>query len=107
MRPGELRHYIAIEEPTEAVSAGGDVTQTWAVFAQVHARIETIGGGEAWAARQVYPTATTLMGIRYLEGLTNRMRVSFGGRLFDINAIDPDAAEGERWMVLTCTENPQ
>lgn len=89
MRAGLLRHVITIEQVTETQDDSGSVVETWATFKKVHSTYEPQSGTESFKEDQQQAFETVKFRIRYLAGITPKMRVSFDGRLFDIlSAID-------------------
>lgn len=103
MRAGNLRHRVLIEQRQLAQDGRGDPVETWTAFAEAWAAVEPLSGRERFAARQEGSEVTTRVRLRYLAGVTPEMRLSFAGRLYDIEAvIDPD--ERHRALVLLCVE---
>lgn len=103
MKAGKLRHRITIQKATEAPNAYGEMVQTWGTFATVSASVEPLRGRELWAAGGQQARVTTRIRIRYLRGVTSKMRVLFGSRAFEIESIiDPEERNAE--MQLMCQE---
>lgn len=87
MKIGRLRHKIIIEKPTETTSDTGDVIQSWAEFATIWAEVTPLRGREYWASKQTTSEITGKIRIRYLDSITPKMRVKFGSRIFNIEAV--------------------
>lgn len=87
MQAGKLRHSIIIEQGTESFDGNGELITTWSTFATVWAEILPLVGREFWAARQVNAETTGKLRIRYLSGLTPKMHIKFGTRIFNITGI--------------------
>lgn len=87
MRAGDLDRQITIEAPTETPNAIGEPIQTWSVFVTVWAKVAPVRGRERFTADQVAAEADTIFRIRWLVGVTEKMRVSYDGRLYDITYI--------------------
>lgn len=87
MRAGDLDRQITIEVPTETPNAIGEPIQSWAAFATVWAKVGPVRGRERFTADQVAAEADTTFRIRWLAGVTEKMRVSYDGRLYDITYI--------------------
>ena len=109
MKAGALRHLIIIQEPTIAVDANGDRTDTWAEYATTWASIETGNGREFFAARQVMADLTHTIRLRYIEDLKPEMRVKYTDqktskvRYFNIRTIlNPD--ERNEMLVMQALE---
>lgn len=100
---GSLRHRITIEEATETLTSIGEVTQTWATFATVWAKVEPLNGREYWQSAQINSEITGKITIRYLEDITTKMRIKFGSRIFNIEAI-LNSEEKNKEMTLLIKE---
>jgi len=86
---GRMDRRITIQELTQGVGAEyGEPTETWADFATVWANVYNGGGHEFEQARQITAEIDTQFQIRYMPGITNTMRISYEGRLYDIHRID-------------------
>jgi len=100
MRAGKLRHRIIIQKATEAPNEYGEMVQTWGTFATVNAAVEPLRGQELWAAQAQQARVTTRIRIRYLAGVTPKMRVLFGTRLYLIDfIIDPEERHVEMQLM--------
>lgn len=108
MRAGTLRHRVAIEQlvansPTQ--NAGGEMDETWTNVATVWGAVEPLRGRELFAAQQVASEVTGTIRIRYLAGVTPKMRCVFGTRNYDIlSAVNPD--ERNRELILYVRDGP-
>lgn len=103
MKAGKLRHRITIQNPVETTNDVGDVTTTWEDFATVWAEIIPLSGREYWESKQVNSEVTGKIRIRYLAGVTPKMRAKFGDRIFNIEAvINPEEKNIE--LVLLVSE---
>ena len=86
MRAGQLRHQIIIQQET-LTNAGGLVTTAWDSVASVRASAEPLSGVERWAAQQVQDETTLAFRIRHLAWVTQRMRVLYGYKAYNITAV--------------------
>ena len=82
-----MRHTIQIEEVTETRTSSGAVTESWSVKHIVRAEILPVSGREYFSAQTVNAQNTVKFNIRYLPGLTTKMRIVFKGRVFDLQTI--------------------
>lgn len=95
MEAGKLRHRICIEQATETTATSGETSQTWSNFARCWASISPAGSGESWRAQQVNPLLSHDIVIRFLPGVTPKMRVRFDDpkqnstRYFGIESMVP------------------
>ena len=103
MRGGRLRHRVIIQTPTEVNDSRGQAIKTWATFATVYAAVEPISGREYFDAAQINAEITTKIIIRSLPGVTQKMRVSYDSRLYNIQSII-NINERDREMHLFCSE---
>lgn len=103
MRAGPLRHQIVIEQTTETRDTSGGVIDTWSTFATVWASVSPLIGREYMAAKQVSADVTHKIRMRYLSGVTPKMRVSWDSRTFDIGSI-LNVDERDIEMVIMATE---
>jgi len=87
MRAGELDRSIVIDDLTDAKDDYGGKTETWAPFATVWAKVTPLRGGEYQAAAQIGAQVDTVFRIRWLAGVTRRMRINYDGQVYDIQHI--------------------
>ena len=87
MRIGPLRDRITIEQKSVTQDAEGGEVVTWTTFAIVWASKTSITGREFFAAQQVSSTVSTKFGLRWLDGVTTAMRVSYDSKLYNIVAV--------------------
>jgi SPP1 family predicted phage head-tail adaptor len=104
MKIGKLRHRITIEQVTETQDTDGSVVETWAVFATIQASIEPISGREYFAAQSTQADVTHRIRLRYLSGVTPKMRVNYSSRIFDILSVI-NVNERNRELQLMCRES--
>jgi SPP1 family predicted phage head-tail adaptor len=107
VRAGELRHLITLQTPSTAAPDGdGGFTNTWTDLATVWASIvpATARDLERVVAGTVQSSATHLVTIRYLAGVTTKTRVVFGSRLFSVTGVQ-NTDERNISLVLVCQES--
>jgi SPP1 family predicted phage head-tail adaptor len=103
MNPGDLRHRVIIQRPTETKDQYKRPATGWSDFATVWAAVEPLRGREFLLAQNTNTELTVRVRIRYFRGVTPGMRVVYGSRIFDIqSAIDVDERHQE--MHLMCAE---
>jgi SPP1 family predicted phage head-tail adaptor len=85
MSGGELRNYVQIESIVNAVSASGDYSsgKTWGIVDKVWARIDYSGGAESSGERDS-TLGRAKIKIRWRDDISNKMRITFGSKVFDI-----------------------
>ena len=102
MRAGNLRNYITIQQPTEPFDANGELSSTWSTFVQCYGSVEPLVGREYYYSKQVNAEITGKIRIRYISGITVKMRILFGTRYFNINAVmNPDEKNVELILLVT------
>ncbi len=103
IKSGSLRCAVTIQSRTETTNSTGEVEWTWADYKTVRAAVEPLRGQEYFAARQLQSSTTTRIRIRYLSGITTKMRVVHGSRYYEIEGvIDPESRHRE--LQLMCRE---
>ena len=103
MRAGRLRHQVIIQTPTETNDSQGQAVKPWATFATVHAAVEPLAGREYIAAAQINAETTTKIIIRYLAGITQKMRISYDSKIYNIESMK-NVGERDRQLELMCSE---
>lgn len=84
---GRLRHRIIIQVNTPTQNTSGEEVDSWATFATVCASVEPQSGDEKFDPEQFYSVTTVKFGIRYLSGLTAKMKIVFDSKEYDIESI--------------------
>lgn len=89
---GSRDRRIKIQSPvTSKDDYNQDEVTSWSDFATVWSSVEDSSGSETLQANQITAVRTTSFDIRYLDGVTEKMRVLFEGRHYDIVSIQrPD-----------------
>ena len=105
MRAGNLRNYIAIQQPIESQDANLELILTWSTFAQLWGEILPLTGREYWYSKQVTSEITGSIKIRYISGITTKMKVIDGTKTYDIEAVI-DVENRHEELVLLVKENP-
>lgn len=101
MRAGGLDRQVVIQTATETQGATGEPAVTWGTFATIWAsRRDTLGRERVMAGAET-AMADAVFRIRYLSGVTAKMRLVEGSDVWDIVAL---AELGRReGLDLTCT----
>ena len=78
-----------IEQTTESQDSSGSVINTWSQFASVRSTYEPQSGSENMTEDHEQAIQSVKFRIRYLAGVTPKMRITYNGSVFDIlSAID-------------------
>lgn len=104
MQAGKLRHLINIERAAYAVSTSGARTPTWGIWQTVYANVQPVSGRLVTFAKTMGATVSHRIQIRHLAGILPTDRVTFGDRVFTINAA-LNVDERDRELELYCTED--
>jgi SPP1 family predicted phage head-tail adaptor len=103
MRAGQLNRRVQLQRQALTTDSEGRASGTWSTLATAWAAIEPLQGREALLAAQAQTTLSHRVRIRYRPGVTARMRLVYGARVFDIQAVT-NTAEARRELVLDCQE---
>ncbi len=106
MQAGKLKHVVSIQQNTPTANSpdDGSLVDSWTDYASdVYAQIRTSGGREFWRARQLNSELTHEVLIRYDSGVTPRMRVLWGTRIFRIGSVKQDD-DHQKWTAIECVE---
>lgn len=103
MQSGQLRKRLTIQQRSAAQDSYGQPLTTWTDVATVWGAVEPLSGRELMAAEAVQAEVTHQVVIRYRPGISAKMRIAYGARLFDIqNVLDEN--ERHRILTLLCLE---
>jgi SPP1 family predicted phage head-tail adaptor len=102
--PGRLNKTVTIEEATVTRGASyGEPSSAWSTFLTADAAIEPLQGREFFENLEQQGELIIRIWIRQRPGVTEKMRVVYGERTFEIqNVIDP--FEEGAFMQLMCVE---
>jgi SPP1 family predicted phage head-tail adaptor len=104
MRSGPLRNRVIIEIAVETQGADGSISQDWETIAEVWASVDPLIGKEYFAQEREQATVRHKIRMRHLSGITHKMRISRGTRLFEIESV-LNVGERNRELVLMCRES--
>lgn len=92
MRAHRFRHSITIQQVAVTKDGLGGQIKTWSDFrTKVRAEKITSGGREFYAAQKLNADVQVVFRVRYVAGITTKMRVLHEGVEYDIlRAADPD-----------------
>lgn len=105
---GRLRHRIAIQQRIEVQDSDtGDISFTWETvdgMASVAAEITPLSAREFQAAAATQSNIIGRIVIRYRVGVTAKMRVVHGRKVYSIEGVLPDPESGLEWLTLPVSE---
>ena len=87
----------------ERKSGCGSSRPFWKKFAEVRASVEPLQGREYFSGPFQMGENIVRVRIRYIEGVTRKMRIKYGNRVFDIYSVI-DSMESHRELQLMCKE---
>ena len=87
----------------ERKSGYGSSGPFWKKFAEVRASVEPLQGREYFSGPFQMGENIVRVRIRYIEGVTRKMRIKYGNRVFDIYSVI-DSMESHRELQLMCKE---
>lgn len=101
---GELTKKITIQSFTATDGPDGAPIKDWTNLATVWAKVEMLQGKELYLAQQNHPEMTARIKIRYRTGITSKMRVLYGTRIFYVDGEPINVEEGNWGLYLMCKE---
>jgi SPP1 family predicted phage head-tail adaptor len=85
--PGKLRERITVEQAAEARNSLGETVLSWATFAERWASVEGVSSREALELGRVEVSISHRVRLRYLDGMTQNMRIVWRGRTLEIVSL--------------------
>lgn len=102
---GLLRETVRVEYPQETRNSLGESVQTWHTFAERRAYVEPLSYSEQSRRQQIGGSASHLVRLRYLPGLTGQMRLVWTSRDDRVLYVSSVVEKGHREEhELTCEE---
>jgi len=92
LRAGLLNRRIRLEQRVERVDDAGQVIADWVQLADVWARVEPLGGREAFGQEQYVATGDVRFTIRRRRDVNALHRIVYAGTTYDIVTIAEDVA---------------
>lgn len=100
---GELRKKITVQSRSTTRDEYGGETQEWFDFAtDIRAKVEPLSGREMVAAQTQQGETVARFSIRYRPGVTQSMRIVYGGKDWNIASIQ-DPEERHRELIITAS----
>ena len=104
IRAGRLRNRVTIQTSTESRSTHGDLERTWTTFKTVWASISPVTGREYIEGNAVQAQVSHRITFRHLDGVTPKMRILFGTRVFHVQHVANVDERGAELQAL-CLED--
>ena len=103
MQPGRLKHRVRFEQVTETADSYGDQVEVWSEFATRYGAYNALRGDELFAAQQINTEAVGIVTVRYLPGVTEKMRIVLNGLNYNILHIDNVRLENKELVIKVAT----
>lgn len=87
MKAGALDRRVTIERATVIQDPYGEEIETWAPLATVSAQVVQQSGREFLAAEAMQAEVRVLFRLRWIEGIQETDRVSYGDRMHNIQEV--------------------
>lgn len=87
MRAGRLNRRITIQQVTETQDTYNAITRTWATYKTVWAEVVPKSGREYLNQAETVTQSDVLFRIRFITGVTTKMRISYDSNIYDIQSI--------------------
>jgi SPP1 family predicted phage head-tail adaptor len=85
--PGKLRDRVTIQRASESRNALGETVLTWTDYTERWASVDGVSSREALAAGQSQVEMSHRVRLRYVNGLTQSMRIMWQGRKLEIVSL--------------------
>jgi SPP1 family predicted phage head-tail adaptor len=93
---GVLQELVVVESPTETRNSLGETTLEWTQFGRAWASIEAVSYSEQELRRETVGMATHTVRMRYMPGLTGKMRLRWASRSNRLLWISSVVEKGRR-----------
>ncbi len=103
MRAGRLRDKITIQQPSVTVDSVGEAVTTWSDFITRRASVTPFRSNEFVKFDQEQVETRVVFSLRYVTGITNKMRIVLSGKYYDIISIVDDENR-HRELFITAME---
>lgn len=107
MQAGKLRHRVVLQQEAKGRDSFGGEVINWTDLATVWGAVEPLTGQERYdqVSAQLLASIDNRIRIRYRAGLTHKMRATWDGHTFDIQAV-VNVETRDREIHLLCKEMP-
>lgn len=105
MQAGRLRHRVLLQRTVNTQSpVTGAVTESWVDIATIRAEVVASSAREFVAAMATQSEVTTRITVRYRPEISNKDRIVFRGKIYNIEGVLPDPVSGREYLTLPCSE---
>jgi SPP1 family predicted phage head-tail adaptor len=99
----DLNRKVSLEKPVEIDNGAGGVTTVWVKVFDTWAKMRPGSGSETTRWGQLSATTMETITIRYCKELTEKWRIRFEDRYFNIRDV-ADLEEAHRFLEIACEE---
>jgi len=103
MKIGDMRHRVTFQEEVKTPDGSKGFTVTWNYFKEVWGSVIPLSSSERFFSQQIKAEVTHRVEVRYLEGVTEAMRIKHRDRVLLIEGIK-DIDERQEVLEFTCAE---
>lgn len=103
IRAGELNQRVTIQAATESRNALGETTLSWSDYTTRWASVEGISSRESLFNGRQETNITHRVRLRWVDGLTQKMRIIWRGRTLEITSLLEHNNRSEHELI--CSEN--
>lgn len=104
MQAGKLNKRIMLQKPVKAQSpTTGAIVNGWGDVAELWANITDLSARDFVAAKAAQNEVTTRITIRWREDVTDKYRILYRGRVYDIQGVLEDDKSGREYLTLPCS----
>ena len=100
---GQMTERVRVEQPTEDRNRFGESVQSWATYSERWASIEELSSREFLSQGQQQTEITHRVRMRYVDGLTQNMRLIWRGRTLEVISLLEHNNRSEHELI--CSES--
>lgn len=97
---GHFNKRIAIQSEVGGTDQDGYAIDGWSTVKNVWAMVKPLSGREYVQSKTTNSETITRFVIRYTKGLTTKMRIVYGGRVFQIDSILNDDEQNKTLTLI-------
>ncbi|ALB71025.1 phage head closure protein [Cronobacter muytjensii] len=104
MQAGKLNKRILLQKPVKTQNpTSGAIESGWADVVQVWANVTDLSARDFVAAKAGQNEVTTRIIIRWRDDVTDKHRILYRGRIYDIQGVLEDDKSGREYLTLPCS----
>jgi len=101
---GEMRNRIALQSLSTSTDSGGGQSASFSTALTVWAKVENLSGTENRFGDQLEARSNYRFTIRFYSALTEKFRISFDSKTFNIKHIKIEDEGKKRYQVIDAEE---